>query len=105
MGSCGFWKKLKARLFLKNIPVFSKLADLYGKKLFYLLGMGFFAVGTLYGGLAPNMENLVVARVIQGLGAGMMIPVSIALISDLFPPEKRGMMIGAFSFVQLVQTC
>ena len=48
------------------------------------------------------MENLIVARVIQGLGAGMMIPVSIALISDLFPPEKRGVMIGAFSFVQLV---
>ena len=87
---------------LLTIPVFSKLADLYGKKLFYLLGMGIFAVGTLYGGLAPNMENLVVARVIQGLGAGMMTPVSIALISDLFPSEKRGMMIGAFSFVQLV---
>jgi MFS family permease len=87
---------------LLTIPVFSKLADLYGKKLFYLLGMGFFAVGTLYGALAPNMENLIVARVIQGLGAGMMVPVSIALISDLFPPEKRGIMIGAFSFVQLV---
>jgi multidrug resistance protein len=87
---------------LLTIPVFSKLADLYGKKLFYLLGMGFFAAGTLYGALAPNMENLIIARVIQGLGAGMMIPVSIALISDLFPPEKRGIMIGAFSFVQLV---
>ena len=55
-----------------------------------------------YGGLAPTMENLIVARVIQGLGAGMMIPVSIALISDQFPPEKRGVMIGTFSFVQLV---
>lgn len=87
---------------LLTIPVFSKLADLYGKKLFYLLGMVFFAVGTLYGALAPNMENLIITRVIQGLGAGMMIPVSIALISDLFPPEKRGLMIGAFSFVQLV---
>jgi len=65
-------------------------------------GGGLFAVGTLYGALSPNMENLIVARVIQGLGAGMMIPVSIALISDLFPPEKRGIMIGAFSFVQLV---
>jgi multidrug resistance protein len=87
---------------LLTIPVFSKLADRYGKKLFYLLGMGFFAAGTLYGALAPNMENLIVARVIQGLGAGMMIPVSIALISDMFPPAKRGVMIGAFSFVQLV---
>jgi MFS family permease len=87
---------------LLTIPVFSKLADLYGKKKFYLLGMGVFAIGTLYGGLAPSMEHLIVARVIQGLGAGMMIPVSIALISDLFPAEKRGAMIGGLSFIQLL---
>jgi MFS family permease len=86
---------------LLTIPVFSKLADLYGKKQFYLLGMGLFAAGTLYGGFAPTMPHLIVARVIQGLGAGMMGPVSLALISELFPPEKRGHMIGAFSFVQL----
>ena len=87
---------------LLTIPVFSKLADLYGKKKFYLLGMGLFAIGTLYGGLAPSMEHLIIARVIQGLGAGMMIPVSIALISDLFPAEKRGVMIGGLSFIQLL---
>jgi len=87
---------------LLTIPVFSKLADLYGKKKFYLLGMGIFAIGTLYGGLAPSMEHLIVARVIQGLGAGMMVPVSIALISDLFPAEKRGSMIGGLSFIQLL---
>ena len=87
---------------LLTIPVFSKLADLYRKKKFYLLGMGIFAIGTLYGGLAPSMEHLIVARVIQGLGAGMMVPVSIALISDLFPAEKRGAMIGGLSFIQLL---
>jgi MFS family permease len=87
---------------LLTIPIFSKMADLYGRKKFYLIGMSIFAVGTLYGGLAPTMEHLIVARVLQGLGAGMMIPVSIALISDLFPAEKRGRMIGMFSFVQLL---
>jgi len=87
---------------LLTIPIFSKLADLYGKKKFYLLGMGIFAIGTLYGGLAPIMEHLIVARVIQGLGAGMMVPISIALISDLFPAEKRGAMIGGLSFIQLL---
>lgn len=84
---------------LLTIPIFSKMADLYGRKKFYLLGMSIFAVGTFYGGLAPTMEHLIVARVLQGLGTGMMIPVSIALISDLFPAEKRGRMIGMFSFV------
>ena len=87
---------------LLTIPVFSKLADLYGKKKFYLLGMVIFAIGTLYGGLAPSMEHLITARVIQGLGAGMMVPVSIALISDMFPPEKRGVMIDGLSFIQLL---
>ena len=87
---------------LLTIPVFSKLADLYGKKIFYLLGMGLFAAGTLYGGLAPDMEHLIIARVIQGLGAGMMMPVSLAMISDQFPAEKRGNMIGIFGFVQIL---
>lgn len=64
--------------------------------------MCLFAIGTLYGALSPNTENLITARVIQGLVTGMMTPVSIALISELYPPEKRGRMIGAFSFVQLI---
>jgi MFS family permease len=87
---------------LLTIPIFSKLADLYGKKKFYMLGMGLFSIGTLYGGFSQSMEHLIVARVIQGLGAGMMTPVSLAMISDLFPPEKRGSMIGLFSMVQLL---
>jgi len=87
---------------LLTIPIFSKLADLFGKKKFYLLGLSLFAIGTSYGALAPDMVNLIVARIIQGLGAGVMTPVSIALISELFPPERRGGMIGAFSFVQLI---
>lgn len=87
---------------LLTIPVFAKLADLYGKKQFYLLGMALFAGGTLVGGVAPNMATLVVARIIQGLGAGMIIPVSLALIADLFPAEKRGNMIGVFGLVQLL---
>ena len=61
---------------LLTIPIFSKMADLYGRKKFYLLGMSIFAVGTLYGGFAPSMEHLIVARILQGLGAGMMTPVA-----------------------------
>lgn len=87
---------------LLTIPIFAKLADLYGKKQFYLLGMALFAVGTLVGGVTPTMATLVIARIIQGLGAGMIIPVSLALISDLFPAEKRGNMIGVFGLVQLL---
>lgn len=84
------------------IPLCSKLADIYGKRKFYLLGMTFFALGSLYGGFAPSMPQLIGARVIQGLGAGIITPASMAIVSDLFPSEKRGNMIGMFGFVQLL---
>jgi MFS family permease len=87
---------------LATIPLFSKLADIYGKRKFYLLGMGIFALGSLYGGLAPGMTRLIAARVIQGLGAGIITPIALAMITDMFSPEKRGNMIGIFGFVQLL---
>lgn len=84
------------------IPIFSKLADIYGKKRFYLTGITIFAAGTLYGGFAPNMPALIIARIIQGLGAGILNPVSLALVSDMFTAEKRGRMIGIFGMVLLL---
>lgn len=87
---------------LFTIPLFSKLADIYGKRRFFLLGTVLFALGSLYGGFASSMLNLVAARVLQGLGAGMITPVALAMVSDLFGAEKRGQMIGIFAFVQLL---
>lgn len=87
---------------LVTIPIFSKLADIFGKKKFYMLGLGIFAAGTLYGGFVPNMNQLIIARIIQGLGGGIITPVSLAMTSDIFPEEKRGKMIGVFGFVQLL---
>lgn len=87
---------------LAAIPLFSKLADIYGKKRFYFLGTAIFALGSLYGGLASGMAQLIAARVIQGLGAGIITPVALAMVTDMFPAEKRGNMIGIFGFVQLL---
>lgn len=87
---------------LAAIPLFSKLADIYGKRKFYILGISIFSLGSIYGGLSPTMAHLVSARVIQGFGAGIITPVAMAMITDMFPPEKRGNMIGAFGFVQLL---
>jgi MFS family permease len=87
---------------LATIPLFSKLADIYGKRRFYILGMSIFAIGSIYGGFAPSMNHLIAARVIQGLGAGIITPVAMAMITDMFPAEKRGNMIGIFGFVQLL---
>lgn len=87
---------------LASIPLFSKLADIYGKRKFYILGISIFSIGSIYGGLAPSMPHLVAARVFQGFGAGIITPVAMAMISDMFPAEKRGNMIGVFGFVQLI---
>jgi MFS family permease len=87
---------------LATIPLFSKLADIYGKRRFFILGMSIFAIGSTYGGLASGMPHLIAARVIQGLGAGIITPVAMAMITDMFPPEKRGNMIGVFGLIQLL---
>jgi len=87
---------------LATIPLFSKLADIYGKRRFYILGISIFALGSLYGGLAPDMTHLITARVFQGLGAGIITPVAMSMVGEMFPAEKRGNMIGVFAFVQLL---
>ncbi len=84
-----------------TIPLFAKLADLYGYKMFFTLGMSVFLTGTLLCGLAPSLTFLVAARLVQGVGAGILGPVAMALISTLFPIETRGKALSAFAGVQL----
>ncbi len=83
-----------------TIPLFAKLADLYGYKLFFTVGMIVFLAGSLLCGLAPSLHFLVMARLVQGVGAGVLGPVSIALISILFPVENRGKALSAFAAIQ-----
>lgn len=83
-----------------TIPLFAKLADLYGYKLFFTIGMIVFLAGSLLCGWAPSLHFLVMARLVQGVGAGVLGPVAIALISVLFPVENRGKALSAFAAVQ-----
>lgn len=85
-----------------TIPFFAKMADLYGYRRFYILGMALFLVGSLLCGLAPSLPFLVLARLIQGVGAGVLGPVSIALISVLFPGAARGKALSAFAALQIL---
>lgn len=64
--------------------------------------MYYLAFGTTYGGFAPNIYQLIISRVLQGLGAGIITPVSLAMISDMFEESRRGKMIGLFGFVKLL---
>ena len=79
------------------VPIYGKLGDLYGRRRLRLFGMGLFTLASLFCGLAQNMEQLVLARIIQGIGAGGMISVSQAIIGDIVPPRERGRYQGYFS--------
>ncbi|OPY34583.1 MAG: putative transporter [Methanomassiliicoccales archaeon PtaU1.Bin124] len=77
-----------------TIPIGGKLSDLYGRKPFFLLGMGLFAGGSVIAGLSVNMEMFIICRAIQGVGGGFLMPVATAAIADLYSPTERGKMQG-----------
>ncbi|GCE51324.1 EmrB/QacA subfamily drug resistance transporter [Thermosporothrix hazakensis] len=72
------------------IPVVGKLSDVFGRKWFLVSGVTLFLLGSLLAGLAQTIEQLIAARVIQGLGAGVGIALVVVVVADIFPPEKRG---------------
>jgi len=82
-----------------GMPIFGKLSDMYGRKLFFLLGLILFIVGSALCGSATTMTQLIIFRAIQGVGGGALLPVIFVIIFDLFPPDKRGKVQGIFGAV------
>jgi len=82
-----------------TVPLFGKLADLYGRKRTYQVAVAFFLVGSALSGLSRSFTQLVIFRAIQGLGAGGVMPVAITVIGDIYKLEERGRIQGAFSAV------
>jgi EmrB/QacA subfamily drug resistance transporter len=74
--------------------VFGKLADLYGRRSVLLVGIGIFVAGSVLCGLAWSMPSLIAFRLIQGVGAGAIQPVSVTVIGDLYPAHERGRVQG-----------
>ena len=73
------------------------LGDLLGRRKIYVIGVAIFAIASAACGLAPNIDMLICARSIQGIGAALLIPGSLALITASFPEETRGQAIGTWS--------
>ncbi len=82
-----------------TIPIYGKLSDLYGRRPLLMAGIVLFLVGSALSGLSQSMEMLIVFRAIQGLGAGALFPISLAIIGDLFSPAERGKYQGLFGAV------
>ncbi|MBO8194050.1 MFS transporter [Streptomyces oryzae] len=71
-----------------SVPVYGRFSDLYGRRRLLLGGLGFFLAGSLACGLAGTTAALIAARAVQGLGAGALLTLGMALIRDLYPPER-----------------
>jgi EmrB/QacA subfamily drug resistance transporter len=78
---------------------YGKLSDIYGRRLMLLVGVTIFLIGSALCGLAWSMESLIVFRGVQGVGAGAIFPISLAVIGDLFDPRERGRYQGLFGAV------
>jgi len=81
------------------IPIVGRLSDLYGRRLFFLLGITIFMIGSVPTGLSQTMTQLIAFRAIQGIGGGIIMTTSLVAIADLFPPQERGKFQGLIGLV------
>ena len=73
-----------------TVPIYGKLSDLFGRKPIFLFGVVIFLIGSALSGASQSMNELIAFRAFQGLGAGALMPIAIAIIGDLFTPRERG---------------
>ena len=82
-----------------TIPLYGKLADLYGRKNVFVFGVLLFLAGSALCGFAGSMYILILFRAIQGIGAGAVLPISITIIGDIYNLEERAKVQGYLSSV------
>ena len=76
------------------MPLFGRISDVYGYRLVYQASLVIFSVGSLLVALASSLEWTVAARVIQAIGGGATVPISMAMVSQVMPPGRRGLGMG-----------
>ena len=80
--------------YLVAMPLIGRLSDVWGHRRLFTISMALFMLGSVAVALTPDLESLVAARVFQAVGAGALLPISIAIAGDLFPPGRRGLALG-----------
>jgi EmrB/QacA subfamily drug resistance transporter len=82
-----------------SVPFWGKLSDVFGRKPLFIIGIVIFLIGSALSGLSQDMGQLIFFRGIQGIGAGALFPIALAVIGDLFSPAERGKYQGLFGAV------
>lgn len=82
-----------------TVPILGKLADLYGRRPMMLIGLGVFLAGSMGSGLSQSMTQLILARTVQGVGAGGMQPMAMTIVGDLYGPAERARVQGLFGAI------
>jgi EmrB/QacA subfamily drug resistance transporter len=79
-----------------STPIYGKISDLFGRKKIFQTAIVIFLVGSVLCGVSQNMNQLVAARAIQGIGAGGLMALVMAIVGDIIPPRERGRYTGYF---------
>src|SRR5580692_5843046 len=82
-----------------TIPLYGRLADIYGRKRVFFVGTGIFLVGTTLCGFARSTELLILCRAVQGCGSGAIQPIAMTIIGDIYTPAERARVQGWTSAV------
>lgn len=84
---------------LSGVSLFARLSDIFGRRSIYIISLAIFAIGSLIVSFSDNFTVLLVGRAVQGFGASGIFPVASAVVGDIFPPEKRGRVLGLIGAV------
>ena len=108
LGASGFqvqWVVEAYALFLSALLlVGGSLGDIFGRRRIFVTGVTLFAVASAWCGAAPNIQQLIAARCLQGAGGALLVPSSLTLISSCYPVETRGKAIGTWSALTSMMT-
>jgi len=80
-------------------PIYGKLSDLFGRRPIFVIGVSIFLIGSFLCGISQEMWQFIAFRGLQGLGAGALFPVALAIIGDIFAPSERGKYQGFFGAI------
>ena len=81
------------------IPITAFLIEKYSNRMLFIIALSTFTIGTIIGAVAPTFTFVIIARIIQAIGAGIMMPLMQTIILTMYPPKKRGAAMGLVGLV------